>query len=354
MALVVAGAAGAPSAAPPATAPTPSAAALTPAQLAGQRMVFGFPGTTPPPDLVRRIRRGEAGAVILLGPNVPSRAAARALIGRLQAIARPAAVDVPLLVMIDQEGGRVRRLAGPPTRSAAELGQEGPRAARAAGRATGRSLAGVGVNVDLAPVADVARPGSFLEADGRTFGRSPARVAGAATAFADGLRDGGVAATAKHFPGLGSATRSTDEAPVRLDVDAATLRRVDLRPFRALVAHGVPLVMLGTATYPALDPARPAALSRPVATDLLRGELGFRGVSVTDALDTPALAPSGGTAAVSLRAAGAGSDLILHTGYPAGTASAAALTRAIRTGALPRADAEAAVSRILALRASLG
>ncbi len=116
--------------------------------------------------------------------------------------------------MIDQEGGLVRRLPAPPTRSAADLGAEGPRAARAAGRAAGRALAAAGINVDLAPVADVARPGSALEADGRTFGRSPGRVAGAATAFADGLREGGVAAAAKHFPGIGAARVSTDEAPV--------------------------------------------------------------------------------------------------------------------------------------------
>jgi beta-N-acetylhexosaminidase len=350
VALLAAGGTAAP---PPSAAPVAPAADLTPARLAGQRMVFGFPGTAPPPDLVRRIRRGEAGAVILLRPNAPSAAAARRLTARLQAIPRPAAVDVPLLVMIDQEGGLVRRLDGPPSRSAAELGREGPRAARAAGRATGRYLSRAGVNVDLAPVADVARPGSFLEATGRTFGRSPGRVAGASVAFAAGLRDGGVVAAAKHFPGLGAATRSTDEVPVRLAVGAAELRRVDLRPFRALVSHGVPMVMLGTATYPALDPTRPAALSRRVATDALRGGLGFRGVTVTDALDTPALAPQGGAGAVAVRAAGAGSDMLLHTGYAAGTASAAALARALRSGALSRAEAEAAVDRILALRAGL-
>ena len=226
VALAVAGAAGAPAA----PAPAPSAASLTPAQLAGQRMVYGFPGTVPPADLVRRIRRGEAGAVILLRPNVPSPAAARALTRRLQAIPRPAAVNVPLLVMIDQEGGLVRRLDGPPSRSAADLGRAGPRAARAAGRATGRFLAAAGVNVNLAPVADVARPGSFLAATGRTFGRSPARVAGATVAFSAGLQDGGVVPAAKHFPGLGAAIRSTDEGPVRLSVPAADLRRVEPAP----------------------------------------------------------------------------------------------------------------------------
>jgi len=334
-------------------APAPAPAGLTPAQLAGQRMVYGFPGTEPPADLVRRIRRGEAGAVLLLGSNVPSRSAARALTARLQAIPRPAALDAPLLVMIDQEGGRVRRLAAPPTRSAADLGTEGPRTALAAGRAAGRALAGAGINVDLAPVADVARPGSALEADERTFGRSSGRVAGVAVAFADGLREGGVASAAKHFPGIGAARVSTDQAPVRIRLSAAELRRVDLRPFRALISHDVPMVMLGTAIYPALDPGVPAALSGPVATDLLRGELGFAGVTVTDALDTPALAPVGGTGAVAVRAAAAGSDLLIHTGYADGTASAAAITREIRRGSLARPEAEAAVARILALRRGL-
>jgi beta-N-acetylhexosaminidase len=333
--------------------PAPDLGRLTSAQLAGQRMVYGFAGTVPPADLVRRIRRGEAGAVILFGENVPTSTAARALTGRLQGIPRPPALDTPLLVMIDQEGGRVRRLAAPPTRSAAEIGAEGPRAARAAGRATGRALARVGINVDLAPVADVARRGSFLESDGRTFGRSPARVAGAVTAFAAGLGDAGTIATAKHFPGIGAAVVSTDQAPVRIRASGADLRRVDLRPFRALIAHDVPMVMLGTAIYPALDAGAPAALSRPIAVDLLRGELGFAGVTITDALDTPALAPFGGPGAVAIRAAAAGSDLLIHTGYSSGTTAASAVTREIRSGALGRADAEAAVARILVLRRRL-
>lgn len=349
MALTLAGAA---AGAPPAAAPA-GIEELTPAQLAGQRMVYGFPGTRPPADLVRRIRRGEAGAVILLGGNVPSRAAARSLVGRLQAVPRPAAVDEPLLVMVDQEGGRVRRLSGPPARAAAELGAAGPRSARAAGRAAGRLLAGVGVNVNLAPVADVARPGSALAADGRLFGRAPGRVAGASVAFAAGLRDAGVAATAKHFPGLGAARVSTDLAPVRIRVPAATLRRVDLRPFRALIAHDVPLVMLGTAIYPALDRTRPAALSRRVATTLLRGEMGYRGVTVTDALDTPALDPVGGPGTVAVRAAGAGADLLIHTGYAPGVTAARALAREVRRGTLDRDEAEASVARVLALRARL-
>ena len=352
--LVAVGAAGAPATTPaPAPRPAPDASGLTDAQLAGQRMVFGFSGSEVPPALVARIRRGEAGAVILLGANVPSLAVARRITTRLQRIPRPSALDEPILVMVDQEGGLVRRLKGPPHDSAAEIGRRGPAAARTAGRAAGRLLVDAGANVDLAPVVDVARPGSALEADDRTFGRDPARVSGVAVAFATGLREAGVLAAAKHFPGIGAATVSTDVAPVRIDRPRATLTRVDLRPFRAVIAHDIPMVMLGTASYPALDPGRPAALSRRIATDLLRGDLGFDGVTVSDALDTPALAPVGSPGDVAVRAARAGCDLLIHTGYTRGAIASGAIRRELRAGRLPRAEAEAAVERILAMRARL-
>ena len=341
------GAAGAPSAPPVATA------GLTPAQLAGQRVVYGFPGTTPPPELVARIRRGEAGAVILLGSNAPSTAAVRALVARLQAIPRPPALDQPLLVMIDQEGGPVRRLRGSPAQSGAQLGAAGPVVARAAGRAAGRLLRSVGANVDLAPVADVGRPGSALVAEGRVTGSSPARVARVTVAFSAGLAEAHVASSPKHFPGLGAASMNTDEGPVRIPLPAAVLRRVNLRPFASLIAHGVPMIMLGTAVYPALDPVNPAALSRSIATGELRASLGFRGVSVSDDLGTRALAPVGGPGVVGVRAARAGTDLLMYTGYRAGVRASAAIAAALASGSLPRASSERSVARILALRASL-
>ncbi len=218
-------------------------------------MVYGFPGTTPPAELTARIARGEAGAVLLLGGNIAGLDGARTLIARLQSIPRPAGLRAPLLVMVDQEGGLVRRLPGPPARRPVEIGAAGPASARAAGAAAGRLLHGVGANVDLAPVADVARPGSALAGAGRLFGTTAPAVAGAAVAFSQGLAGAGVAATAKHFPGLGAAQETTDAAPVRIDLPARELRRVDMAPFAALIRRGVPLVMLGTAVYPALDPA---------------------------------------------------------------------------------------------------
>ena len=335
-----------------AVAPT-TAAGLTPAQLAGQRVVYGFPGTTPPAQLEDRIRRGEAGAVLLLGGNIAGLEGARALIDRLQSIRRPAGLRAPLLVMVDQEGGLVRRLPGPPARRPVEIGAAGAASARAAGRAAGRLLRGVGANVDLAPVADVARPGSALARDGRLFGTSAPAVAGAAVAFSRGLAAAGVAATAKHFPGLGAAQETTDAAPVRIALPARELRSVNMAPFAALIRREVPLVMLGTAVYPALDPGTPAALSRAIATGELRGRLGFRGVSVTDALDTPALAPVGGPGAVAVRAAGAGSDLVMYTGLANGAAAAGALRGEIASDPAARAAAEESVARVLALRERL-
>ncbi len=328
-------------------------AALTPAQLAGQRVVYGFEGTTPPPDLVARIRRGEAGAVLLLGSNTPTNAAARALISRLQAIPRPAALDRPLLVMIDQEGGPVRRLKGPPERSGAELGAAGPAAARAAGLAAGRLLRSVGANVNLAPVADVGRPGSALVAEGRIAGTSAARVTRVTVAFSAGLADAGVAASPKHFPGLGAAPANTDAGSVRIPLSATVLRGVDMRPFRALIEQGVPMVMLSTAIYPSLDAVNPAALSRSISTVQLRTGLGFQGVSVSDDLDTPALEPIGGPGTVGVRAAGAGTDMLIYAGYDSGARAATAIARSISSGALSRAAAERSVARIMALRGEL-
>ena len=189
--------------------------------------------------------------------------------------------------MTDQEGGATRRLVwAPPHRSAALLGRQTAAAVGAAGKATAIALRNVGVNVDLAPVADVpGGPSSFIAAQARAFSTDPNRVASLATAFAQGLADGGVAATAKHFPGLGRARVSTDVAAVTVGASLDQLD-TDLIPYRRLIAAGIPLVMLSNATYTALD-SKPAAWSLAVQT-LLRRTLGFRGVTITDALDAVA------------------------------------------------------------------
>src|SRR6476469_3593831 len=140
--------------------PAPGVAETLPAeQLAGERIVVGLPGTAISPGLRAAVREGRVAGVVLFAANFPSRAAGRRLIARLQGIVRPPKLRDPLLVMVDQEGGLVKRIDGAPTASAREMGARGPAFSRDQGARTAANLGDVGVNVDLAPVLDVARPG---------------------------------------------------------------------------------------------------------------------------------------------------------------------------------------------------
>jgi beta-N-acetylhexosaminidase len=336
------------------TEPAPSAASrLKLRQLAGQRVVVGFPGTQTPPAVVQMIREGDVAGVILFAENLPSRSAGRRLIGSLQAIPRPPGLRDPLLVMVDQEGGEVKRLGGAPTASAREMGSLGAAFSREQGGRTAANLRNAGINVDLAPVLDVARPGGTIAETERGFGSTPAQVATTAVPFAQALQAGGVAATAKHFPGLGSARLNTDFAVQRIGLSKAELRRVDESPYRRFIATGGEMVMLGTAIYPAFSP-KPAAFARPIATGELRSRLGFEGVSITDALGSVAVRDFGGPAKAALAAAGAGVDLLLFTDYQAGSSAQGALLRRLRGVPLARALFETSVSRVLRLRHRLG
>ena len=332
--------------------PVPDASRLTVAQLAGQRVVFAYDGHLPPRRLVRRISRGQAGGVVLFSRNVAGRAHLRRVIARLQRAARRSPVGLPLLVMVDQEGGAVRRLPGGPQRGAAEVGATlDPRAARRDGRAAGLALRSVGANVNLAPVADVCRGGSALARERRCYGGRPSTVARMAGAFAAGLRTTRVAATLKHFPGFGAARVNTDAAPTVIRTSRRRLRRVDQRPFAGL--RTTPLVMLSTAVYPAFS-RLPAAFSRRIADSELRARIGFRGVSVSDALDTPATARYGGAPDTAVRSARAGVDLALYAGgYRAGELAARALAAGLRSRHLERAAFERSVNRVMRLRSRL-
>jgi beta-N-acetylhexosaminidase len=159
----------------------------------------------PPRGLLTRIRRGEAAGVVFLGSNLGTPAQVRALTRTLQRVPRPPGLRAPLLLMVDQEGGSVKRLPGGPSRSAPQMAATGtPAVARAEGRAAATTLRAAGMNVDLAPVVDVVRPESALHAEGRGFGFTASSAARFGAAFARGLREGGVAATAKHAPAFGA------------------------------------------------------------------------------------------------------------------------------------------------------
>jgi beta-N-acetylhexosaminidase len=339
------------SAASPAARPRPR---LTDAQLAGQHVVFPFAGHTPPRALLARIRRGEAAGVIFLGANLGTPAQVRALTRTLRRVPRPAGLRAPLLLMVDQEGGSVQRLPGAPSRSAPAMAATGrPSVALAEGRATAATLRAAGMNVDLAPVVDVVRPESALHAEGRGFGSSAGAAARFGAAFARGLRAGGVAATAKHFPGFGAAPGNTDLGAVRIAVGLRELRAVDRLPFESAIRAGAGLVMLSSAIYPALSRA-PAVLSPRVVQRELREGLGFKGVTISDDLEAPAFASRGGTSGAALAATRAGVDLLLFARtYDGADRAARALTDGLRSGRVDRGALEASLARVLALRAPL-
>jgi beta-N-acetylhexosaminidase len=338
----------------PAARPHP---ALTDAQLAGQHVVFPFAGRTPPRALLARIRRGEAAGVVFLGANLGTPAQVRALTRTLRRAARaasPPTLRAPLLLMVDQEGGSVQRLPGAPSRGAPDMAATGrPAVARAEGRAAAATLRAAGMNVDLAPVVDVVRPESALHEEGRGFGFSAASAARFGAAFTRGLRAGGVAATAKHFPGFGAAARNTDLGAVRIGVGLRELRGVDRVPFAAAVRAGAGLVMLSSAIYPALSRV-PAVLSPRVVQRELRDGLGFGGVTISDDLEAPAFAPYAGATGAALRATRAGVDLLLFARtYDGADRAARALTGALRSGRVDRSALEASLARVLGLRAAL-
>jgi beta-N-acetylhexosaminidase len=289
-----------------------ASAAAKPAAKA--RTVTGFSDTaetvmgtlTAPPNhrFLTRIRNGKMGGVVLLGNGWLTRQTATAVTAELQQAA--CTRGEPLLIAVDQEGGLVRRLAwAPPTEAPAYMSSPSVAHDQAAGAAS--ALRSAGIDVDFAPVVDTpGSAGSFLGS--RAFSHSRTWNAQMARAFISGLQENGIAATAKHFPGLGLASGNTDNGRIVIRAAARKLH-AGLLPFQAAVKAGVKLVMVSTAVYPKLDGSkRPAAFSNTIINGLLRKKLGFKGVAVTDSLTAPAADRVAHTAT---RAMLAGSDLLI-------------------------------------------
>jgi beta-N-acetylhexosaminidase len=283
---------------------------------------------------------GEIGGVILVGRWSPAEMSATT--ARLHAAG--CAIGRPLLVLVDQEGGFARRLTwAQPDDSEGELGRLGIGRTDLEARQAAVELREAGIDVDLAPVTDTLGPEGFLR--GRAFGSDPALVGELAVTYLRALQAGGIAATAKHFPGLGSARQNTDDGVV-------TVWQTQLEPFIQAVNAGVKLVMVSSAAYPRLDTTRtPAMFSRPIVTALLRQRMGFKGVVVTDALDAPAAAR---TPHAPARALAAGDDLLLYTGSGAAHAAYLELARDAAASAAVRANIARAVTHIRALERWLG
>jgi beta-N-acetylhexosaminidase len=312
-------------------------------------------GLTPSASLLARVRRGEIGGVILFGSNVTSPAQVSALTTTLQAAAA-AGGQPPLLIATDQEGGTVKRIPwAPPTLSPPQMGSIGlASTARSQGVLTGQALSALGIDCDLAPVADVpVSTDSFMYQEGRTWSFDPTLTATLSNAFARGLRSAGVVPAMKHFPGIGLATQNTDSYVVMLAASIGDLA-AGLQPYVTAIGRGIPMIMLSNATYRAYDPVNGAGWSRAIVKGLLRDQLGFRGVTITDSLSGTAKARGVPIAQLALEAAVAGTDMILVTGSESSTAATFdALLAAAQAGAMPRARLGASYNRILTLKAGL-
>jgi beta-N-acetylhexosaminidase len=319
-------------------------ATLTLEQQVGQLVVMSFRGAAAPTYVLDALREKRAAGVILFGGNIASPDQLRALTRSIRSQGgRP-------LVAVDQEGGRVRRVpwVGPvrPESGQAAAGTVGSAAAAAA-----RQLRGLGITVTFAPVADVPSVrGSAIAT--RAFSRDPTVVSASVGASVRGWRSGGVAPAAKHFPGIGGAAANTDDAVVRIHRSRAELERVDLAPFRAAIAAGAPLVMVGHGRYPALDRFRIASQSDPIIDGLLRGELGFGGVVVTDSLEARASLATGSLERVAERAVRAGADLLLLTGRGSYQPVYDHLLAVAKSDPAFRARVRDSAARVLALKAA--
>jgi beta-N-acetylhexosaminidase len=312
---------------------------------------FGFDGTETP-DPVREFLNAGRGGVILFKRNLRNLEQICTLTADLH---RHAAG--PLLVGADQEGGRVVRLP-PPFLSippAATLGRiDDPALTRALACAVGRELRAAGFTWNLAPVLDVhTNPDNPIIGD-RAFSSDPRRVARLALATVRGFDDAGILTTGKHFPGHGdTATDSHLTLPVSTQPQDRW-RAVEFLPFREAIRAGIPGILVAHLNCPALDPAAPSSLSRIVLTEILRGELGFDGVIVSDDLEMRAIVDRFDIGEAAVRFLEAGGDLILVCRDPARQRSAvAAVEAAVRTGRLSRRGLDASLERLARFRARI-
>lgn len=302
---------------------------------------IGFDGKIPTPEAARLIHEGVSG-VILFARNVGTSDETRALIRELKSIAQG-----PLLLSVDQEGGRVARLtegfeAFPPMR---ELGERSPDDVRAIGRRLGAQVRGAGFDINLAPVVDVDSNPANPVIGNRSFSRDPQVVAALGAAMIAGLQEH-VAACAKHFPGHGDTDKDSHYDLPRLPHALERLRACELVPFKAAVKAGVACVMTTHVVFDALDPGVAATMSAP-AIRLLREEVGFGGVCVSDCLEMKAISEHFGCGKAAVRAIAAGVDALLVSHTPDAQHEVIdALAAAVIDGRIPEARVLEARSRL--------
>ena len=331
-------------------------------QKIGQMLLFGWQGDTPEGNRAVSAHAKAlmddfaVGGVIFMGRNVGPPEQTRATITELQAQAKESGLP-PLFVAVDQEGGRVQRL-GPPNYvkrpSAREIGAtHDPSQARAAASAIGGELKSLGFNWDFAPVLDVNNNPNNPVIGDRSYGDNPELVAEMGTAAMRGFQeDAGILACGKHFPGHGDTETDSHHALPRIAHSRARLDAVELVPFHAAIQAGLGAVMTSHILFPALDSVLPATLSPAILTGLLRDELGFDGLIITDDLEMKGVADGWGAPEAAVLAVLAGADILLccHT-YETQRAIRDVLVEAVASGRLTEARINESANRIAAAKA---
>ena len=333
----------------PAVAPAPEptrtsgpvaevAAGLRARELSDQVLLLGFEGTDASAPFLDKVRARQLGGVLIDRENWLDSATGTALAGGIRAAGREGD-RIPPLIVTSQEGGPYRALADlPPEETQLEIGDS--RSAQAAedwATGTAEALAAAGIDLNLAPLADVATLDSAVS--DRAFSDDPAATAELTAASVRGCRAVRVACAVLHFPGLGAASQDTSRGPATVGLDPASLETRDLVPFEAAFAERVPAVVLSLALYTAYDPVTPGALAEPVATGLLRDELGAGAVRAGQGAD-----------AAAVDALAAGADLI-QIGSPTDQAGLRKrILAALASGELPRARLREAATRVLELK----
>ncbi len=322
-------------------------------ELARQVLLLGFDGSDPNDPALATLGLNQFGGILVGPDNWTDATTGETLVKAISKSAKDNGL-IPPLMTVAQEGGEDRALYDmPPSRTELAVGEVADAddaedwAAEAA-----TALRRAGFDLSLFPVADVATLGSPLGS--RAFSDDPATVTGLTAAALRGCERGGIACAALHFPGLGAASQDTNRAPATIALDPEALANRDLAPFVVAFGQGMPAVVLSHAFYSAYDAVTPGSMSESIATGLLREELGFDGVAITDDLGAGAVRFGSSIPKAAVNALAAGSDLIRIDSTANATGAAEAIAEAANSGELSIERLQQAAARVLELKLSLG
>jgi beta-N-acetylhexosaminidase len=320
----------------------------------GQRFMIGFDGLEASSDVKRLIRDFGVGHVILFARNVANPEQVAGLSRELQETARDAGHDTPLLIAVDQEGGRVARMGPPwtvwpPARALGRIGSED--LARRMGAALAAECASAGIKCDFAPIMDVDTNPHNPIIGNRSFGDDPDLVGRLGVAMIEGLQGGGVVASAKHFPGHGDTDLDSHLELPTVEQSRSRLQDVEIRPFKRAIAAKVATIMMAHVLYPELDPEYPASISKPVVDGILRRELKYDGVVLTDDLEMKAVADRWTPDTSAVLALQAGCDIVpVCSTHDAQVTAMEGAVRAAEAGEVPFKAMDDSLRRIKSLK----